>query len=217
MSIREDVNIESIQYAIDRYNFSIEYEEEIIKLKNHNGAAITIIERSSVINDKKFLICDKFEDYQLNYDGVIREWVDVEKMKVFLAFQYLPFFQHLGGSETISNKDCLEEIKRVLDARNIDFKFKEQIKLKTRVFEYINDSYKEYDEVTKNGFLLFLNENQFLIDLKESFIRLIKIINANEIEIEYNWFSFCPLVKTGKDYVRTVINNFLDFVENIDK
>lgn len=68
-----------------------------------------------------------------------------------------------------------------------------------------------------NGFLLFLNENQFLIDLKESFIRLIKIINVNEIEIEYNWFSFCTLVKTGKDYVRTVINNFLDFVENIDK
>ena len=70
---------------------------------------------------------------------------------------------------------------------------------------------------TKNGFLLFLNENKFLIDLKESFIRLIKIINANEIENEYNWFSFCPLVKTEKDYVRTVINNFLDFVENIDK
>ena len=211
MSIREDVNIESIQYAIDRYNFSIEYEEEIIKLKNHNGAAITIVEKSSVNNDKKFLICDKFEDYQFNYDGVIREWVDVEKMKVFLAFQYLPFFQHFGGSETISNKDCLEEIKRVLDARNIGYKFKEQIKLKTRVFEYINDSYKEYDEVTKNGFLLFLNE----IDLKESFIRLIKIINVNEIENEYNWFSFCPLVKKGKDYVRTTVNYYLDFIESI--
>ena len=113
----------------------------------------------------------------------------------------------------ISIDDRIKDIRKILDKKGIDYKYTNpadityircvpQRSLFENTIKYKLFSF--YKGNMKYGIILKQFNGIFLACFKD---------DTNTVYFEYPWHSFCPIYKEGEDYVKTTIENFLEFVE----
>ena len=214
MNLNKELDLQSLQEDLCKYNFTIRNSNGIICITNKNGVTLGIgIAPVSLQMERKYNL-DSSLSLCFGLPNVPREWTDADKIITYIKKKYLPMAQYLGGHSELTEIECESLIKNILENRKIDFTFEENKSIKVRIFFEKLKPYARFCEFFYKGFLIDYKGRKYFIK-STKYISFIELLENDEVGFEYFWNVFCPITKSGKEYVCTSINNFLDFISSI--
>lgn len=212
MNLKKTIDFKDLETFFKSKNFTIESEYGVIYFYSPFGKYFGISQDSQ---DKDLIYLDCNLLYSDGLPSFPREWRDGKLLHDFLIYKAYPILRNIrGGASMKVKKELIPElVVKYLKEKKIETEFNEKAKIK-----YIEISpYREMFENTIEYKLIsfYKNSIKYGIVLKQfNMICVARFKDAdNTVFFEYPWFSFCPLYKSGEDYIKTTIDNFLEFIE----
>ncbi len=212
MNFKKAIKYEELKDFFESKGFCVTSEEGDFVFTTPFGEYFAISQPwkdSDMIHlDGKFL-------YSFGLPDFIREWPQGINLYDYLVNVAYPIIKNLKGPATFyaNSEPVIDYIKKILDKKGIDYKYTNpadityircvpQRSLFENTIKYKLFSF--YKGNMKYGIILKQFNGIFLACFKD---------DTNTVYFEYPWHSFCPIYKEGEDYVKTTIENFLEFVE----
>lgn len=192
----------------------ISYSSEVC-IENHNGVMLSIYKPRGIKKDQIFL----YLDCTLNHgiESFIREWTDLDKLYDYIMKICLPTIKYLGGETTRNVPELMNQIECILKDRKIDYTYQPKLKIGERECHMYTDYFVKTRYLDCYLYYFDSGKKRFGVYIYGVFFRLAELDKDFNILTRFPWYHFCPVYINGNEYVKTTINNFLDFVENIDK
>ena len=192
----------------------ISYSSEVC-IENHNGVMLSIYKPRGIKKDQTFLYLDCMLHHGI--ERFIREWKDLDKLYDYIMKICLPTIKYLGGETTQNVPELMNQIECILKDRKIDYTYLPKLKIGERECHMYTDYFVKTVYLDCSLYYFDSGKKRFGVYIYGVFFRLAELDKDFNILTRFPWYHFCPVYINGNEYVKTTINNFLDFVENIDK
>lgn len=212
MNFKKAINYKELKDFFESKGFKVTSESGDLFFTSPFGYYFSIIQPWK---DSDMIYLDGHLLYPFGLPELKREWPQGINLCDYLINVCYPIMKNLKGPVTFFNNSehVIEYLKKILEEKGIDYEYfnpadityircAPQRELYKNTIKYKLFSFNK--EKSKYGIILKNYNSIFLARFKD---------DANTVFFEYPWHSFCPIYKKGDDYIRTTVENFLEFIK----
>ena len=216
MNFKKAINYDELKVFFESKGFSVKSESGGVVFSSPYGYHIAV-SQSRKDEDMIYLDCNLINTVGLQ--NFIREWPKGTNLYDYLVNICYPIIRNLKGCTTMDNNpdSVIDCIKSILKEKNISYTYSDSTELKYILCHPLRECYE--NRAKQKIFLFNKNDVKYGIILKQFntiyFARFKD--DSDTVLFEYPWYAFCPIYKEGESYIRTTIENILEFVEQDPK
>ena len=211
MNLKKMIDYDDLKCFFESKGFTVKSEFGAIIFTSPSGVNFGI-SLDPVKKEMIYLDCNLL--YTAGLPNFPREWTEGKNLHDFLINNAYPLVRNICGASTMDGKKELvpEIIIKYLNEKNVKSEFLSPAPVK---YVAVSPHRELYENIIEYKLVSFYKDSvKYGIILKQfNSIYLARFKGDGEtVFYEHPWFSFCPIYKAGEDYIKTTIDNFLDFI-----